>query len=76
MTCGDYYIFIIMTIKIIFICLFVCLFIHSFIHSSVFGIGTPSDDPLHPDYCPHLSMGYGCKDDNLKTMKRYQRQLK
>lgn len=21
-------------------------------------------------------MGYGCKDDNLKTMERYQRQLK
>lgn len=39
-------------------------------------IGAPSGDPLHPDYCPHMNMGYGCKDDNLKTLERYQRQLK
>ena len=59
------------------VCLSVCLSIHLFIYLfiPVIVIGTPSGDPLHPDYCPHLNMGYGCQD-NLKAMERYQRQLK
>ena len=41
-----------------------------------FATGAPSNDYLHPDYCPYINMGYGCEDDSLKKLKRYLSQSK